>query len=222
MDLGLFVASTGPPLFEVTLSLELILHYISDIVIGTEPWLNTTIACEFPRPWKQPKERPPPEEYPNDKMLQPASFYTGEFEHPGFGRVIVTGSPEEHDAPLLLHMDLHLDMLLYYNKTDDIFYGKFIDLYWFVNDRVQVTFDRSDGSSTADILYLPLSGPFDTSSSFIFARGEAKKQNPWTPPSMQKEESCPNPPVSPSSSSIIGASVLYVGILVPLVLCSLI
>ena len=48
-DVGIFVALTGnDPWYIFRTNLHL---YIADLLLGYEPWLNTTTICTFPEPW---------------------------------------------------------------------------------------------------------------------------------------------------------------------------
>ena len=70
-------------------------------VSGETPWLNTTTACSFPRPWlhpatssRWPARRYEHDETPKSASKRPASEYTGVYSHPAFGNfsVYVTAS----------------------------------------------------------------------------------------------------------------------------------
>ena len=82
----MFVASTGPQGYEITLSLEVINHYISDLMLGEVPWLNTTMACIFPRPWKEARVRQEAPEFPNDQLHHDVEMYLGEYRYGNAGR----------------------------------------------------------------------------------------------------------------------------------------
>ena len=49
MDIGVFLALNGAD--ETLFGRGLTHIYIMDLLLGKEPWLNTTTGCTFPRPW---------------------------------------------------------------------------------------------------------------------------------------------------------------------------
>ncbi|CAH1778321.1 unnamed protein product [Owenia fusiformis] len=51
-DIGVFTAANGPTGADASLALRSINAYISDVLLGKEPWLNATTSCSFPLPWK--------------------------------------------------------------------------------------------------------------------------------------------------------------------------
>ncbi|XP_067661436.1 uncharacterized protein [Haliotis asinina] len=48
---GIFVSANGPGTKDEEIAEKLISFYISDILIGDYPWLNSSTACTFPLPW---------------------------------------------------------------------------------------------------------------------------------------------------------------------------
>ncbi|XP_046575951.1 penicillin-binding protein 4-like [Haliotis rubra] len=51
LDVGIFVSESGPGTSNGEFAENLISFYISDILIGDEPWLNVSTACSYPKPW---------------------------------------------------------------------------------------------------------------------------------------------------------------------------
>jgi hypothetical protein len=50
-NISIFTSTNGPVRLETWDGLRVIHHYISDILLGMNPWLNSTSACKFPDPW---------------------------------------------------------------------------------------------------------------------------------------------------------------------------
>ncbi|XP_046559560.1 uncharacterized protein LOC124268258 [Haliotis rubra] len=48
---GIFVSANGPGTKDEEIGEKLISFYVSDILIGDQPWLNSSTACTFPLPW---------------------------------------------------------------------------------------------------------------------------------------------------------------------------
>eukprot|EP00058_Branchiostoma_floridae_P026674 XP_002612165.1 hypothetical protein BRAFLDRAFT_88904 [Branchiostoma floridae] len=74
---GVFTSLNGPAVpIHVYRDVHSILHYrVADMLLGLEPWLNTTTACSFPQPWSTynvsytiPPE--PSRDFPRDKRLR--------------------------------------------------------------------------------------------------------------------------------------------------------
>lgn len=50
--MGVFVAANGATGEGSSTGERLILSYVSDVLLGLQPWLNSTTACSFPLPWE--------------------------------------------------------------------------------------------------------------------------------------------------------------------------
>ena len=212
----MFVSSTGPPFYDMTLSIEVINHFIADIMLGEQPWLNTSIACTYPHPWKETKPRPPTPEIPNDAIQHPVNHYVGYYNHPAFSSIHITQGNSE--SVLNLHMDQHLNIRLHYNSTDDIFRGELIGLYWFLKDHIFVRFQRSTGSPVMDMLYLPLSGRLDLTVAPAFLRGQAEEQKNWDPPSMSQADLCSTSKAAETWMWLSSLPTLFIPIMVPILM----
>ncbi|XP_067661437.1 uncharacterized protein [Haliotis asinina] len=51
LDIGMFVSENGPGTLEGGIAENIIISYISDMLMGDQPWLNSSTACTFPMPW---------------------------------------------------------------------------------------------------------------------------------------------------------------------------
>lgn len=55
MNFGVFGSVNGPSSgYDSDAHLWTVFYYISDHLLGLEPWLNKTTACFYPEPWSQP------------------------------------------------------------------------------------------------------------------------------------------------------------------------
>ncbi|XP_070561636.1 uncharacterized protein [Ptychodera flava] len=52
-NVGVFVSVNGPWDGDDGAAMQRIEAFASDLLLGEEPWLNTTTACTFPEPWQQ-------------------------------------------------------------------------------------------------------------------------------------------------------------------------
>ncbi|XP_064608798.1 uncharacterized protein LOC135472974 [Liolophura sinensis] len=89
VDLGIFIGLNGedPSVFSRT-ALQ---SFIADLVLGYEPWLNTTSVCTFPAPWKE--TRPSGRDGPIKKDLtptKPLDTYVGQYSLPLYGALDIT------------------------------------------------------------------------------------------------------------------------------------
>lgn len=73
-------------------TLKIIHFYISDILLGFQPWLNETTACTYPEPWKRAKgKRRKYEKKPNVKpnWNRPLPDFVGTYGHLAFGNITI-------------------------------------------------------------------------------------------------------------------------------------
>ncbi|XP_035686637.1 protein flp-like [Branchiostoma floridae] len=88
---GVFTSLNGPAFpSHVYIDVHSILHYrVADMLLGLEPWLNTTTACSFPQPWatydvNMTMPPAPSRDFPRDKR-----DYEGTFGNPLFGNLTI-------------------------------------------------------------------------------------------------------------------------------------
>ncbi|XP_066272891.1 uncharacterized protein [Branchiostoma lanceolatum] len=88
---GVFTAFNGPAVPDFVKDVNSIIHYrVADMLLGLDPWLNTTTACSFPQPWaKDPvtdvtMPPAPSRDFPRDKR-----DYEGTFGNSIFGNLTV-------------------------------------------------------------------------------------------------------------------------------------
>lgn len=92
-DLGIFIGLNGED--PSVLSRTALQSYIADLVLGHQPWLNTTTICTFPAPWKE--TRPSSRDKPTNKDLTPTKAvdtYIGQYSLPLYGALDITNNEE--------------------------------------------------------------------------------------------------------------------------------
>ncbi|KAK3599542.1 hypothetical protein CHS0354_006677 [Potamilus streckersoni] len=91
MGIGIFASLNGPAVTNLASdALRTIFFYVSDILLGEEPWLNATTACSFPGKWKNSTVRP----VSNDDLHHPFNVildrYVGNYGSHVFPDVHIT------------------------------------------------------------------------------------------------------------------------------------
>ncbi|XP_046368721.2 penicillin-binding protein 4-like [Haliotis rufescens] len=93
MDFGIFVSANGPGTMDEAVAERMISFYISDILIGDQPWLNSSTACTFPLPW----DKAPPSGQNNSDVtnaeVECLDCYVGKYGHYLFGDLDVRRGP---------------------------------------------------------------------------------------------------------------------------------
>ncbi len=51
LDFGIFSSANGPGTMDEAIAENVISFFITDILMGDQPWLNSSTACTFPSPW---------------------------------------------------------------------------------------------------------------------------------------------------------------------------
>ncbi|XP_067661440.1 uncharacterized protein [Haliotis asinina] len=51
LDFGIFSSANGPGSTDEGVAQNIISFYVSDILMGDQPWLNSSTACTYPSPW---------------------------------------------------------------------------------------------------------------------------------------------------------------------------
>ncbi len=183
LGIGLFNDINGPPDSGSSWALMLILQYITDLLLGEEPWLTKEDACRFPAPYDEDDTNNPSSgsipPIPRDTPPHPLDKYTGKYNHPGFGDISISkASTNDH---LLLSMGQFLRAQLFYNETEEKFRTNFTDRYWFMTDRIPVIFKATSVTDQMDTLDIPMNSPYDTVKPFSFLKGKAAKVNRENP-----------------------------------------
>ncbi|XP_066287724.1 uncharacterized protein [Branchiostoma lanceolatum] len=87
---GVFTSVNGP-VFRLDRDVHRVLHYrVSDMILGLDPWLNTTTACSYPQPWgTRPADHLPAppaisRDFPRDKR-----DYVGSYGNQVFGNLTI-------------------------------------------------------------------------------------------------------------------------------------
>ena len=167
VGLGLYISTNGPLGSASSWGLILTLQYLSDLLLGEEPWLNTSTLCTFPEPWKP---SPPVDTMtpPADDPVREAGDYTGTYHHPAFGNVTVTRDPGTN--ALKLQMGRYMEAKLLYNQTSDTFYTTLVGELWYSKDRIPVKFLRSPEEGGIGKLQMPLYSPYESVKPTIFKK----------------------------------------------------
>lgn len=87
MNIGIFTTMTGDdPSYFFRTNINL---FIADLLLGHEPWLNSSTVCSFPEPWKTKSKSSKTEVDKNIKSKRPLSDYEGVYENKAYGKMEV-------------------------------------------------------------------------------------------------------------------------------------
>ena len=166
---GFYLSTNGPALFDPP-ALALLTMYISDLLLGEEPWLTAQTACSFPEPWFSKENYSSHQEspYPTDTPATSLEEYIGVYNHPGFGDITVL--LDEEGSQLYLYMGQFLEAALYYDAAEDVFHAKLVGRLWFMKERYPVRFEKQQSTDTFDTLFMPMAGPYDEAFPFLNGR----------------------------------------------------
>ncbi|KAH3843702.1 uncharacterized protein LOC127877099 isoform X3 [Dreissena polymorpha] len=79
-NFGLFASMNGPAGNSEIMALSSTVYHVTDRLLGLEPWINTTTACTFPKPWRTANDSDiPPVE---NAVLTNAKKYEGFYSSP--------------------------------------------------------------------------------------------------------------------------------------------
>lgn len=109
-DAGLFVATSGPQTSQKAHGLTAITSLAADLLLGEEPWLNSSTVCSFPSPWNEHKATEVAMERHDVTTKKPSTKVaaqvgndldelTGTYFHEAFGEIVIerAGSEVEGD-----------------------------------------------------------------------------------------------------------------------------
>ncbi|XP_077863737.1 uncharacterized protein LOC100372963 [Saccoglossus kowalevskii] len=91
---GIFTAINGPYTSEADGALKRIHAYATDLLMGEEPWMNSSTACSYPLPWRPTpvKSTDTKQEFVIDTEDDEKMYlldYVGSYLHPGFGHLSI-------------------------------------------------------------------------------------------------------------------------------------
>ncbi|XP_077978990.1 uncharacterized protein LOC144434413 [Glandiceps talaboti] len=169
-SIGIFGAVNGPYTSDADSALKRINAYVSDLVLGEEPWLNESTACSYPSPWKPSTrksvggtEKP----IPSEKSLKE---YEGEYRHPAFGQFTVYLNNSDgnlHFAYGSLGKGLFTP-----TKEADVFGMEIYSAIWYLAAGVELKFRRTAAGSVNEIEFPTDNSPGEPATPvFIFTRG---------------------------------------------------
>lgn len=148
---GMFFSSSGPGDSESIVATRAIAAFISDKILGKDPWLNHSTACTFPAPWKPGKESEAKDQARGrgrasyqedfaivDTPLSPSpednfdlSTFTGTYGHMGFGSIVFY----EEKGDLYMKYGRLGRGILRKTSVAGFFRCSFLDKLWFLSNR---------------------------------------------------------------------------------------
>lgn len=113
-------------------SLQNIAAFASDIILGLEPWLNTSTVCTYPAPWEERNDVTQARDHLEIRwnLSRPMTDYEGLYDHPCFGHIIV--GVEDNDRLQLEYGRFGKMVLVPMDEMN--FLGYFVDKLWFVTN----------------------------------------------------------------------------------------
>ncbi|XP_067661438.1 uncharacterized protein [Haliotis asinina] len=112
LDFGIFTSANGPGTRNFDLQ-NVISFYISDILMGDQPWLNSSTACTYPSPWNEMTPRTQNNSDVTNTDVECLDCYVGKYGQHLLGDVDVRSGP---GSSLELHYGRLRGSL---NTTDD-------------------------------------------------------------------------------------------------------
>ena len=160
MDIGIFASVNGPGFKSFSINhLNTVFYYISDLLLGLEPWLNETTACTYPEPWANKTETES-----KDREVPIAIDKTSDFVGSYFSPLLPVVNVSANSSDLLFNMN-RLHGILHPSSEKDRFLWEVTDPWEFAtsytdnnNETVftNVTFLRDGASGAVDGLRMEL------------------------------------------------------------------
>ncbi|XP_048733367.2 uncharacterized protein LOC125649702 [Ostrea edulis] len=143
MNLGVFSAMTGDdPSYLYRSNVH---NLISDLYLGEEPWLNATIMCSFPEPFRSKSSSSKPQINTNRKPARNVRDYLGLYKNIPYGFATVT----KNQTQLTLQFGFGR-FELYAKTTKDEFYVQSVGMITGLTNFKSLKFiESSDGTVTA-------------------------------------------------------------------------
>ncbi|XP_046576226.1 penicillin-binding protein 4-like [Haliotis rubra] len=92
LDFGIFTSANGPGTRDEGNAQKAIAYYISDILMGDQPWLNSSTACTFPMPWEDVSESSQNNSDITNSEVKCVDCYVGKYGNYMFGDLDVVKS----------------------------------------------------------------------------------------------------------------------------------
>ncbi|ELU03630.1 hypothetical protein CAPTEDRAFT_186184 [Capitella teleta] len=127
IGLGFYIQISGSQNRLATL--DLIIHYISSIIMKERQWLNENNICSFPESFTNQSLPSMPEPF-DDTPPRPLMDFEGTFIHPTFGQMRVE---EFNDSSLHISLGQHYKAKLTYSNMTDSFIAKIEGALWYTN-----------------------------------------------------------------------------------------
>lgn len=139
-DIGVFTVMTGDDpgiFFRINLHL-----YVHDLLLGNEPWLNTSTVCSFPEPWTTKPRGRSGRPRTNIGAQRPLSEYGGVYENKGYGKLDVYVNVTSRRLNCRFGVG---NFVLYPKSTKDEFFAQSYGLMENVRDFSTLRFKFKDG-----------------------------------------------------------------------------
>ncbi|CAH1778291.1 unnamed protein product [Owenia fusiformis] len=152
---GVFQILNGPDTYNARAAIRMIRMYISDMLLGLNPWLNKTTACTFPEPWAPgpPSVNPVLPVY-NDRAPRPLVDYEGTYGHLAFGNVTFTLNATINK--LYMRYGPFFEGHCSYDARQDVFLMSYEGIYQYRNDYFPAKFAPNKATGNIDIVYLKI------------------------------------------------------------------
>ncbi|CAH1778290.1 unnamed protein product [Owenia fusiformis] len=150
---GVFQILNGPGSYNGGTAVRMIRMYVSDILLGLDPWLNKTTACTFPEPWAPgpPSVNPVLPVY-NDTAPRPLVDYEGTYGHLAFGNVTFTLNATINK--LYMRYGPFFEGHCSYDATQGVFMMSYEGIYKYRNDYFPARFATNNATGNIDTVYL--------------------------------------------------------------------
>lgn len=165
MDRGIFIAVNGAQTPEGSVPERMIINYVADVILGKTPWLNLSTACMFPCPWES-QNIPTSSNITLDYQKEYAvrKDYIGTYVHKGFGTINISKTTMVESNKTFI---LSLTMGQYFegrllHSADHSFVIEPQGKFWWLSDRVPITFVLSPAGDEVIALNISLYGPYAT------------------------------------------------------------
>ncbi|KAK7486953.1 hypothetical protein BaRGS_00021769 [Batillaria attramentaria] len=89
LNVSIFTVTNGPGTRNSSNTHRQLFYYTADLLMGEEPWVNLSTACEFPAPWSPLPTPPPQNEITVPGGFDHPEFFVGDYGNRLFGDVKV-------------------------------------------------------------------------------------------------------------------------------------
>ncbi|CAH1778292.1 unnamed protein product, partial [Owenia fusiformis] len=199
---GVFLVLNGQGYYNGGTATSMIRMYVSDILLGLDPWLNKTTACTFPEPWAPgtPSVNPVLPVY-NDRAPRPLVDYEGTYGHLAFGNVTFTLNATINK--LYMRYGPFFEGHCSYDATQGVFMMSYEGIYQYQNDYFPARFAPNNSTGNIDTVYLKI----DDLNPEAFIRGLKLADVPADIVPTQ-DPACPTPDLSGSATNFARKNII--------------